>query len=133
MDLTSLFILNVCILFIILVLFFLYLLNVWCRTKPDEEISGKALDILSEKIEAACNKCQTAACNKCEAGPWYLVVYTKDSNYPIWVSNNNIRSVHPDPKNSKLIIKQFNGEDMVIENVESYELCSASDRCDYDM
>ena len=133
MDLTSLFILNVCILFIILVLFFLYLLNVWCRTKPDEEISGKALDILSEKIEAACNKCQTAACNKCEAGPWYLVVYTKDSNYPIWISNNTIRSVHPDPEHCNIIIKQFCNEDMVIENVINYELCSASDLCDYDM
>ena len=133
MDLTSLFILNVCILFIILVLFFLYLLNVWCRTKPDEEISGKALDILSEKIEAACNKCQTAACNKCEAGPWYLVVYTKDSNYPIWISNNNIRSVHPGPELCNIVVKQFNGEDMVIENVINYELCSASDLCDYDM
>ena len=133
MDLTSLFILNVCILFIILVLFFLYLLNVWCRTKPDEEISGKALDILSEKIEAACNKCQTAACNKCEAGPWYLVVYTKDSNYPIWISNNNIRSVHPGPELCNIIVKQFNGEDMVIENVINYELCSGNDMCDYDM
>ena len=133
MDLTSLFILNVCILFIILVLFFLYLLNVWCRTKPDEEISGKALDILSEKIEAACNKCQTAACNKCEAGPWYLVVYTQDSNYPIWISNNNIRSVHPGPELCNIVVKQFNGEDMVIENVINYELCSASDMCEYDM
>ena len=133
MDLTSLFILNVCILFIILVLFFLYLLNVWCRTKPDEEISGKALDILSEKIEAACNKCKAAACNKCEAGPWYLVVYTQDSNYPIWISNNTIRSVHPDPEHCKITINQFNGEYMVIENVISYELCPGNDLCEYDM
>ena len=132
MDLTSLFILNVCILFIILVLFFLYLLNVWCRTKPDEEISGKALDILSKKTEAACNKCQAAACNKCEAGPWFLVVYTKDSDYPIWISNNTIRSIHPDPKNCKLIIKQFNGEG-VIENVENYEMRAANKMFDYDM
>ena len=68
-----------------------------------------------------------------KTGPWYLVVYTQDSNYPIWVSNNNIRSVHPDPQNSKIIIKQFNGEDIVIENVESYELCPANEMCDYDM
>ena len=66
-----------------------------------------------------------------KAGPWYLVVYTKDSNYPIWISHNTIRSIHPDPNNYKLIIKQFNG-DGVIENVESYELCSAKDLCDYD-
>ena len=133
MNLTSLFILNVCILFIILVLFFLYLLDTWCRTKPDGEITGKALDILSEKIEAACNKCKAAACNKCEAGPWYLVVYTQDSNYPIWISNNNIRSVHPDPEYCKIIIKQFNGEDMVVENVISYDMRSANALCEYDM
>ena len=66
-------------------------------------------------------------------GPWFLVVYTQDSNYPIWVSNNNIRSVHPDPENAKIIIKQFCNEDMVIENVVNYEVCSASDLCEYDM
>ena len=132
MEITSLFILNVFILFIVLVLFFLYLSDGKCRTKPDEEISGKALDILSEKIEAACNKCKDATCNKCEAGPWYLVVYTKDSDYPIWISNNTIRSIHPDPKNCKLIIKQFNGEG-VIENVENYEMRAANKMFDYDM
>lgn len=133
MNLTSLFILNVCILFIILVLFFLYLLDTWCRTKPDGEITGKALDILSEKIEAACNKCKAAACNKGEGGPWYLVVYTQDSNYPIWISNNTIRSVHPDPEHCKITINQFNGEYMVIEKVISYELRSANDMCEYNM
>ena len=66
-------------------------------------------------------------------GPWYLVVYTQDSNYPIWISNNTIRSVHPYPEHYKIIIKQFNGEDMVIENVINYELCSANDMCEYDM
>ena len=68
-----------------------------------------------------------------EYGTLYLVVYTKDSNYPIWISNNTIRSVHPDPEHCKIIVKQFNGEDMVIENVINYELCSASDMCEYDM
>lgn len=68
-----------------------------------------------------------------EAGPWYLVVYTKEVNLPIWVSNNNIRSVRPDPKNRKLIIKQFNGEDMVIENVENYEMRAANKMDDHDM
>lgn len=57
-----------------------------------------------------------------KAGPWYLVVYTQEAKHQIWISNNNIRSVHPDPKNCKIIIKQFNGEDMVIENVKDYEL-----------
>mgnify|MGYP007062376667 CR=1 FL=1 len=68
-----------------------------------------------------------------KAGPWYLVVYTKETSHPIWVSNNNIRSVHPDPKNRKIIIKQFNGEDMVIENVENYEMRAANKMDDYDM
>lgn len=68
-----------------------------------------------------------------KVGPWYLVVYTQEANHPIWISNNNIRSVHPDPKNRKIIIKQFCNEDMVIENVENYELCSANEMCDYDM
>lgn len=68
-----------------------------------------------------------------KTGPWYLVVYTQEASLPIWVSNNNIRSVHPDPKNRKLIIKQFNGEDMVIENVENYEMRAANKTFDYDM
>ena len=68
-----------------------------------------------------------------KAGPCYLVVYTKDSNYPIWVSHNTIRSVHPDRDNCKIIIKQFNGEDIVIDNVEYYDMCAANDLCDYEM
>lgn len=73
------------------------------------------------------------AMNLYKTGPWYLVVYTQEASLPIWVSNNNIRSVHPDPKNRKLIIKQFNGEDMVIENVENYEMRAANKTFDYDM
>ena len=68
-----------------------------------------------------------------KTGPWYLVVYTKEADHPIWVSNNNIRSVHPDAKNGKIIIKLFQGEDMVIDNVENYKLCPANEMCDYDM
>lgn len=68
-----------------------------------------------------------------EDGPWYLVVYTQDSNYPIWISNNNIRSVHPDPEHRKIIIKQFNGEDMVIENVINYDMRAANKMFDYEM
>ena len=67
-----------------------------------------------------------------KAGPWYLVVYTKDSNYPIWISHNTIRSVHPDPEHCNIIIKQFNGEG-VIENVISYEMRAANKMCDYEM
>ena len=71
--------------------------------------------------------------NQYKTGPWYLVVYTKESNIPMWISHNNIRSVHPDLKNGKITVKLFQGEDMVIDNVENYELMSANDMCDYDM
>ena len=100
----------------------------WLEGKQKKEFFEKAIDKVSSIIDSKMEE----ALDEHKAGPWYLVVYTKDSNYPIWISNNTIRSVHPDPKNYKLIIKQFNGEG-VIDNVESYELCSASDLCDYDM
>ena len=93
-----------------------------------EDFAEKAID----KLTSFFNSKIAVALDEHKAGPWYLVVYTKDSNYPIWISHNTIRSIHPDPKNCKLIIKQFNGEG-VIDNVESYELCSANDMCDYDM
>ena len=94
------------------------------KEKLREKAIDKASSLLSSKIDMVMDQHK--------AGPWYLVVYTKDSNYPIWISNNIIRSVHPDPSNNKIIIKQFDGEDMVIENVDNYELCSANELCDYD-
>lgn len=97
--------------------------------KRKEEFIEKTID----KVSSLLNSKIAMVLEKYKTGPRYLVVYTKDSNYPIWISNNNIRSVHPDPKNRKIIIKQFNGEDMVIDNVENYELCSANEMCDYDM
>lgn len=84
-------------------------------------------------IDKAIEKVLDKTMDQHKTGPWFLVVYTQDSNYPIWISNNTIRSVHPDSANNKIIVKQFNGEDIVIENVESYELCSGNDMCDYDM
>lgn len=84
-------------------------------------------------IDKAIEKVLDKTMDQHKTGPWFLVVYTQDSNYPIWISNNNIRSVHPDPANNKIIVKQFCNEDMVIENVISYELCSANDLCEYDM
>ena len=96
--------------------------------KHKEELIDKAID----KASAFIGSKKEVAMGLKESGPWYLVVYTKDSNYPIWISHNTIRSVHPDPKNCKLIIKQFDGEG-VIDNVESYELCSGNDLCDYEM
>ena len=100
----------------------------WLEGKQKKEFFEKAIDRLTSFF----NSKIAVALDEHKAGPWYLVVYTKDSNYPIWISHNTIRSIHPDPKNYKLIIKQFNGEG-VIDNVESYELCSANDLCDYDM
>ena len=97
--------------------------------KHKEELIEKAIDKASKTVTSGIDMVM----DRHKSGPWYLAVYTEDSNYPIWVSNNNIRSVHPDPKNRKIIIKQFCNEDMVIENVENYEMCSANDLCDYEM
>ena len=101
----------------------------WLEGKQKKEFFEKAIDRLTSFF----NSKMAVALDEHKAGPWYLVVYTKDSNYPIWISHNTIRSIHPDPKNYKIIIKQFNGEDMVIVNVENYEMCAANDLCDYDM
>ena len=103
------------------------------NAKHKEAFIEKILDRKEEFIDKAIEKVLDKTMDQHKTGPWYLAVYTEDSNYPIWVSNNNIRSVHPDPKNRKIIIKQFCNEDMVIENVDNYEMCSANDMCDYDM
>lgn len=97
--------------------------------KRKEEFVEKAIDKVSSLITSKI----AVVMDQYKAGPWYLVVYTKETNLPIWISNNNIRSIHPDPKNGKIVIKQFCNEDMVIENVESYEMCPANEMCDYDM
>lgn len=97
--------------------------------KHKEDFLEKVIDKASSTVTSQFG----VAMELYKTGPWYLVVYTSEANHPIWISNNNIRSVHPDPKNRKIIIKQFCNEDMVIENVENYELCSANEMCDYDM
>ena len=111
-----------------IIVFLLIVFAAWLdwkeKVKLVKTVIDKVSSLIDSKIELEMDQ------SKCS--PWYLVVYTKDSNYPIWISHNTIRSVHPDPKNYRIIIKQFNGEG-VIENVESYELCSANDLCDYDM
>ena len=101
--------------------------------KDKEEFIDKAIEKVLDKVSATVTSGIDMAMDQHKIGPWYLVVYTQDSNYPIWISNNNIRSVHPDPKNRKIIIKQFCNEDMVIENVENYEMCSGNEMCEYDM
>ena len=103
------------------------------NAKHKEAFIEKILDRKEAFIDRAIEKVIDKTMDQHKTGPWYLVVYTIDNDYPIWVSNNNIRSVHPDPKNRKIIIKQFCNEDMVIENVVNYEMCSGNEMCEYDM
>ena len=124
------------ILIVILIILLFTIFAGWIdkfNAKHKEAFFEKTLDRKEEFIDKAIEKVLDKTMDQQKTGPWFLVVYTKDSNYPIWISNNNIRSVHPDPKNRKIIIKQFCNEDMVIENVVNYELCSANALCDYDM
>lgn len=119
-------------LIILLVIFVLSLISSWLDKfgrKHKEKLIEKAID----KVSSLLNSKIVLVMDQYKTGPWYLMVYTKEANHPILISNNNIRSVHPDALHRKIIIKQFNGEDMVIENVENYELCSANNMCDYDM
>ena len=117
------------ILIVVVIVLLLVILATWLDAKEKVEF----IETVFDKVSPLYDSKTESATGHGEAGPWYLVVYTKDSNYPIWISNNTIRSVHPDPEHCKIIVKQFNGEDMVIENVINYELCSAKDMCDYDM
>ena len=109
------------IIFSILIALFIILLfssfATWLEGKEKKEFFEKAI----EKVSSLYDSKMESVTGQSEAGPWYLVVYTQDRNYLIRISNNTIRSVHPDPEHCKIIIKQFNGEDMVIENVISYE------------
>lgn len=118
----------IAIIILLLLTIFAAVFAAWLDGKEKVKLVKTVID----KVASLINSKMAVALDEHKAGPWYLVVYTKDSNYPIWISNNTIRSIHPDPKNYKLIIKQFNGEG-VIENVESYELCSGNDLCEYDM
>ena len=117
------------ILIVVSIILLLTILSIWLDGKAWVNFAETVIDKICTLIDSKL----ALMTNQSEAGPWYLVVYTKDSNYPIWISNNTIRSVHPDPEHCKIIVKQFNGEDMVIENVINYELCSGNDLCEYDM
>ena len=117
------------ILIVTIIVFILIIFAAWLDRKEKVKLVKTVIDRVSSLVSSKISLVTDLQ----KAGPCYLVVYTKDSNYPIWVSHNNIRSVHPDRDNCKIIIKQFHGEDMVIENVENYELCLVSDMCDYDM
>ena len=121
------------IIFLILIVFFTVLLLNILFTWLDGKVKVKFAETVIEKVSSLIDSKMELVTDQYKAGPWYLVVYTQDSNLPTWISNNNIRSVHPDPANNKIIIKQFCNEDMVIENVVSYEMCSGNDLCEYDM
>lgn len=119
-------------LIVILIILLFTIFAAWIdkfNAKHKEAFIEKSIDKVSSLLTSKI----AVVMEQYKVGPWYLVVYTKEANHPIWISNNNIRSVHPDLKNRKIIIKQFCNEDMVIENVENYELCSANEMCDYDM
>ena len=116
---------------IIILLLYISFSAVFYSNRPKDK--EKFIETVFDKVSSLYDSKAELVASQSEAGPWYLVVYTKDSNYPIWISNNNIRSVHPGPELCNIVVKQFNGEDMVIENVINYELCSANDMCEYDM
>ncbi len=122
-------------LIILLVIFVLSIFSSWIDrfgTKRKEAFIGKTVDKAIDKICVHSTSKLMKMIEEYKTGPWYLVVYTTTQSHPIWISNNNIRSVHPDPKNCRLIIKQFNGEDMVIDDVESYDLQAANKMADFD-
>ena len=116
---------------IIILLLYISFSAVFYSNRPKDQ--EKFIETIIDKVCSLIDSKMASVTDRSEAGPWYLVVYTKDSNYPIWISNNNIRSVHPDPEHCKIIIKQFNGEDMVIENVISYDMRTANKMFDYEM
>ena len=117
---------------IIIILLFVILAAIFAAWLDRKE-KVQFVDTIIDKVSSLIDSKMASVTEQRDAGPWYLVVYTQDSNYPIWISNNTIRSVHPDPEHCNLVVKQFNGEDMVIENVINYELCAANDLCEYDM
>ena len=117
---------------IIIILLFVILAAIFAAWLDRKE-KVQFVDTIIDKVSSLIDSKMASVTEQRDAGPWYLVVYTQDSNYPIWISNNTIRSVHPDPEHCKIIVKQFNGEDMVIENVINYELCAANKLFDYEM
>lgn len=116
---------------IIILLLYISFSAVFYSNRPKDQ--EKFIETVFDKVSSLYDSKAELVASQSEAGPWYLVVYTKDSNYPIWISNNTIRSVHPDPEHCKIIVKQFNGEDMVIENVINYDMRAANKMFDYEM
>ena len=113
----------IAILIILLFAILAAVFSAWLDRKDKEEVIEKTADKVSSLIDSKI----ALATDLQKHGPWYLLVFTKDRSCPIWISNNNIRSVHPDQEHCKIIVKQFNGDDMVIENVENFRWRSASE------
>lgn len=100
--------------------------------KHKEEFIDKTVEKVIDKVSSVATSKIAMVLEKYYTGPWYLVVFTESEGLPIWISTNNIRSVHPDAEKRRLIVKQFNGEDMVIDDVKSYDLQAANEMVDID-
>lgn len=127
-------------LILILAIILFAILISWAGDRNRDKFIEKMVSHKEEYIEKAIDKVSSVLSSKVdwvmenyETGPWYLAVYTQEFSHPLWISNNNIRSIHPDALHRKLIVKQFNGEDMVIENVEKYVMCAANEMCVHEM
>lgn len=120
-------------LILVLSIIFFAILVSWAGKSSRDKFIDKMFSRKEELIDKAIDKVSSAISSEVEwvtdqyeTGPWYISVYTQESSYPIWISNNNIRSIHPDSQNRKLIVKQFQGKDMVIENVVKYKMYAAN-------
>lgn len=123
------------VLIIILIILLFSIFEAWLDrfgAKRKEEFIDKTVEKAIDKVSSVVTSKIAMVLEKYKTGPWYLVVYTAAEGQPIWISNNNIRSVHPDAEKRRLVVKQFNGEDMVIEDVESYDLQAANEMADFD-
>ncbi len=100
--------------------------------KHKEEFIDKTIEKAIDKVSSLTTSKLAVVMEQYKTGPWYLVVFTTTSPCPIWISNNNIRSVHPDPKDCRLTVKQFDGEDMVIEDVVSCDIQAGNEMLGYD-
>lgn len=100
--------------------------------KHKEEFIGKTIEKAIDKFSSVATSKIALVMEQYKTGPWYLVVFTDAQSMPMWISHNNIRSIHPDEKNHRLTVKLFNGEDMVIDDVNSYDLQAANEMTDFD-
>ena len=55
-----------------------------------ESFIDNAIEKVLDKVSTTVTSGIDMAMDQHKTGPWFLVVYTQDSNYPIWISNNNV-------------------------------------------